>query len=190
MKIDVDSFSYLGVHLFYNRKFTRTQNVLASQGRKSMFHTMKICNENALNTETKLEILVFDTYVSSVLNYCCEVWGFSAAKDIEKVHLEFCKRIMHIKKSTPSFIVFSKLGRLPLNSVRKERILKYWVKLLETDNCILKFLYNHMLDDIDVHYNWLTDVRNLIQNLGLGYVWKNQLFRKTNHHFLLIVINC
>jgi hypothetical protein len=31
-----------------------------------------------------------------------------------------------------------------------------------------------MLDDIDVHYNWLTDVRNLIQNLGHGYNWKNQ----------------
>ena len=57
MKIDVvDSFSYLGVHLFYNGKFTRTQNVLASQGRKSMFHTLKICNENVLNTETKLHL--------------------------------------------------------------------------------------------------------------------------------------
>jgi hypothetical protein len=91
---------------------------------------------------------------------------------------------MRIKKSTPSFIVFSELERLPLNIVRKENILKYWVKLLETDICILKSLYNYMLDDIDVHYNWLTDVRNLIitdryfchfiQNLGLGYVWKNQ----------------
>ena len=102
MQIDVvKCFTYLGV---YNGKFTRTQNVQASQGRKSMFHTLKICNENALNTETKLQ--VFDTYVSSVLNYCCEVWGFSAAKDVEKVHLEFCKRIMRIKNSTPSFIVF------------------------------------------------------------------------------------
>jgi hypothetical protein len=61
----VDSFSYLGVHLFYNGKFARTQNVLAFQTRKSMFHILKICNENAVNTETKLE--AFDTYVRIVL---------------------------------------------------------------------------------------------------------------------------
>jgi hypothetical protein len=79
---------------------------------------------------------------------------------------------MRIKKSTPSLIgfFFSELGRMPLNIVRKERILKYWIKLLETDNCILKSLCNYILDDIDVHYNWLTNV----QNLDLGYVWKNQ----------------
>jgi hypothetical protein len=57
--------------------------LLASQGRKSMFHILKICNENALNTETKLQ--VFDTYVSSVMNYCCEVGRFGAAKDINSV---------------------------------------------------------------------------------------------------------
>jgi hypothetical protein len=90
MQIDVvDSFNYLGVHLFYNGKFIEIQYVLSSQRKQSMFHTFKVCNENTLNTETKLQ--VFDTHVSSVLNYCGEVWIFSAAKDImvEKVHLEF-----------------------------------------------------------------------------------------------------
>ena len=40
-----------------------------------------------------------------------------------------------------------------------------------------------MLDDIDVHHNWLTDVRNLIQNLGLGYVWKNQYVETKSSFF-------
>jgi hypothetical protein len=75
--------------------------VQESQGRESMFHTLKICNNNALNVETKLQI--FDADVSSILNYCCEIWGFSDAKDVEKVHSEFCKRIMRIKRSTLSF---------------------------------------------------------------------------------------
>jgi hypothetical protein len=27
---------------------------------------------------------VFDTYVNSILNYGCEIWGFHKAKDVEK----------------------------------------------------------------------------------------------------------
>jgi len=38
-----------------------------------------------LNTTT--QIAIFDTYLSSVLNYICEGWGYHAAKDIEKIHI-------------------------------------------------------------------------------------------------------
>jgi len=30
---------------------------------------------------------LFDTYISSVLCYGCEIWGFHKAPDIEKVHV-------------------------------------------------------------------------------------------------------
>ena len=41
--------------------------------------------------ECKYKIVFFDTFVGSVANYGCEVWGSHPAKDIEKVHLNFCK---------------------------------------------------------------------------------------------------
>ena len=43
-----------------------------------------------LNVNTKLSL--FDTYVGSVANYGCEVLGLHPAKDIEKVHLDFCEK--------------------------------------------------------------------------------------------------
>ena len=58
-----------------------------------------------LNVNTKLSL--FDTYVGSVANYGCEVWGLHPAKDIEKVHLDFCKKILGVKKSTVSMMVSS-----------------------------------------------------------------------------------
>ena len=54
--------------------------IIASQGEKCMWHILNIYNRLSLNTETKLH--VFDTYVSSVLNYGCEVWGFHPAHNI------------------------------------------------------------------------------------------------------------
>ena len=37
---------------------------------KCVWHVLSICNRLSLNTETKMH--VFNTYVSSVLNYGCE----------------------------------------------------------------------------------------------------------------------
>ena len=76
--------------------------------------------------ETKLH--VFDTYVSM----------FHPAHDIEKVHMNFCKRILSVKRSATNVVILSELGRTPLCIDRKIRILKYWLKLLKTKNCILK----------------------------------------------------
>ena len=83
----VDCFDYLGLTINFNGKFTKTFKIIASQGEKCMWHIPSICNRVSLNMETKLH--VFDTYVSSVLNYGCEVWGFHLAHDIEKVHMNF-----------------------------------------------------------------------------------------------------
>jgi hypothetical protein len=37
--------------------------------------------------------------VKPILLYGCEVWGFSNNDIIEKVHLKFCKLLLHLKSS-------------------------------------------------------------------------------------------
>ena len=44
-------------------------------------------------------------------------------------------------------MVYSELGRLPLYISRNIRIVKYWIKLLNTDNCILKECYATLYDE-------------------------------------------
>ena len=53
-------------------------------------------------------------------------------------------------------------------------ILKYWLKLLTTDNCILKSVYDFMYDNIDTHVSWLSEVKRLLFSIGLGYIWLSQ----------------
>ena len=69
----------------------------------------------------------FLTHVSGILNYGCEVWGYHKADDVEKAHINYVE-----------------LGRFPMHIERYCRMLKYWLKLLCTDNCILKCLYEDM----------------------------------------------
>lgn len=108
----VDSFIYLGLLLQYNGKFNNTQKQLASQGRKAMFSLKSKTSQLYLNTETMLSI--FDTYIASILNYGCEIWGMHAANDIEKVHLEYIRFVLSVKKNTNTALVYFETGRLSL----------------------------------------------------------------------------
>ena len=34
---------------------------------------------------------LFDSYIASILNYSCEVWGFIKAENIERIHRKYMK---------------------------------------------------------------------------------------------------
>lgn len=56
-----------------------------------------------LNTET-----IFDTYIARtcILNYGCELRSIHAANIIEKVHLEYIKSVLSVKKNTNTAVVY------------------------------------------------------------------------------------
>lgn len=89
----------------------------------------KCCNMT-LNFTTLLSL--FDTYVGSIAYYGCEVWGFHSAPDIEKIHLNYCKNILNVKRCTSNSAIYCELGRMPLQCIRKIRIVRYWMKLLSS----------------------------------------------------------
>ena len=150
----VDQFIYLGILLCYNGKFYQTQKHLAEQGRKALFALNGKLTVFYFNVETKCS--VFDTYINSILSYASEIWGFHKAPDIEKLHTYYCKKVLGVKRSTCSNLVYFELGRLPLCVNRKLKIIRYWAKLKSTNNCILKSCYDDMLVNSDT---WLMNVK-------------------------------
>ena len=162
----VDQFNYLGVLFNNNGKFTQTQRHIAEQGRKALFAISSTLKN--LNFNLKTKCAVFDTYISSILNYGCGVWGFHKAPDVEKLHISFLKRILCVKKSTCNNLVYCELGRYPLQIVRKIRIFKYWLKLRSSKNSILNACYREMFENND---NWIIHLKNELANMGLNYLW-------------------
>ena len=75
-----------------------------------------------LNVETSLSL--FDTYIGSVLQYASEIWGNHRDNCVEKVQLDFCKRLLGVEKSICNVMIYSELGRLPLHVIRQFKILK------------------------------------------------------------------
>ena len=80
-------------------------------------------------------------------------------------------------------MVYTELGRLPLHIIRKLRILKYCVKLLSTDNCILKGIYDEMLTHPQ-HNSWASMVKNMLCTLGFNDIWLLQYVSNPNELYL------
>ena len=179
----VNQFSYLGMLFNYNGKFNETQKYIADQGRKAYFAILSKLKNHYFNIQTLCS--VFDTYVDSILSYSSEIWGFHKAYDVEKIHINFCKKILGVKKSTCNSLVYYELGRLPLHILRKLKILRYWTKLKNSCNCILKACFEErvLLND-----HWVLNIKNELSKLGLAYIWDEtyidkRLFKIIEHRF-------
>ena len=49
---------------------------------------------------------LFDKLVMPVLLYGSEIWEFHKDLDIEKVHLLFGKKILHLKRNTANYFIY------------------------------------------------------------------------------------
>ena len=178
-KLDiVTSFKYLGIHFFKNGNWYRTQQRLADHASYALHNLFSLFNQIELPTSEKCRL--FDTLVGSILNYGSEIWGLNEAKDVERIHTKFCRWVLGVKKSTNLTGLYGELGRVPLIINRKVNILKYWVKLLNTEeNAIPRKIYSMLKQDADNNNsyngaNWASNVKSILNSLGLSYMWVQQ----------------
>ena len=174
---NVNSFVYLGVTLLYNGKWNVTQKSICGLGSKAMYSLLNMLDKWSLTAKLKLKL--FDSMVSSILNYGCEVWGFHPGDCIDKLHLKFCKLILGVKRSTNNNAVLGELARFPFYISRQFRIIKYWIKILSVNNNLLFKSYNVLRCDADLGFtyngsNWAHNVKKLLFSLGLNDIWINQ----------------
>ena len=88
----VNKFRYLGLVFTVGGSFSEAQNTLAGHAQKAIFQLNKYLYKfTFLSPRHKLDL--FDKLLLPILNYGSEVWGFSQANAIERVHLQFCKRL-------------------------------------------------------------------------------------------------
>jgi len=167
----VNDFNYLGVVLNYTGSFNLNQSMLIGKGLKAL--NVLLYNLQKFNLKPKICCQLFDAFVASILNYSCVVWGAVKSKDIERVHLKFCKRILNVKLSASNAAVYGELGRYPLYINRYCQIVKYWTKVTTTENCILSSAYSCALSDCNNgKRNWASSVKNILCSNGFGDVWE------------------
>ena len=104
----------------------------------------------------------FDTRILPIITYGCEIWGYENNKQLEKLHLQYCRNILGVRTTTPNFMTYGELGRTPIDICIKLRIVNFWNRLISNEeklSCILyKIMFNLSIID-NVQFKW----RNFIK---------------------------
>ena len=185
----VSTFSYLGIVFSTGGSFSECHKTLAGQALKAIFKLNRYLY-NFTNITPRHRLELFDKLVTPILNYGSEVWGFDQAKQIERIHMLFCKQLLGVKTATQNDFVYGELGRTNYYTRRIYIIIKYWFKVIYADERkYISKIYNVMLNDIADRQNiqnWASLVRNTLANLGFFEVWLAQGVGDMNK-FLLIL---
>ena len=137
----VTSLKYLGTHFFKKWKLAQDTKRLSQHAAFALHNLFFLFRQIEFTTSQKCQL--FDVLVGSSLNYSAEVWGTNEAKDIEILHTKFCRWILQVRKSTNLSGLYGELGRFPLIVYRNISMIRYWIKILSSnDNCIPKKIYS------------------------------------------------
>ncbi len=184
----VSSYKYLGIIFESSGFFTKCRVNQKTQAEKAMFSLLRKCKKLDLSIDVQLEL--FDKTVVPVLLYGCEVWGYENLKQIEQLHVKFCKYIMLVKKNTPNSMVHGELGRYPLDITVKCRMLSFWTKLVNYSECnkYSSRMYNQlriMFDNNILKTKWMMYIKGILDECGLSYVWNQN---KINAKWLILQV--
>ena len=79
------------------------------------------------------QLKIFDWLVAPILLYGGEILSIGNHDNIEKVHLQFLKRILNVRAATLIVLVYGELGIYPLDISIKIRTLCFWSRLISTE---------------------------------------------------------
>ena len=96
---------------------------------------------NLRKPKAALACKIFDTMISPILTYNSEIWGVYAKPDfktwdgsqIEKAHLQFCKRYLKVNNKASNIACRAELSHFPLNITINQKILKYILYIQSKD---------------------------------------------------------
>ena len=107
----VGKFVYLGIAFSSGGSFSSAQNTLSGQSLKAIFKLNKYLHRfSNITVRHKLEL--FDKLVLPILNCESEVWGFQSGPSVERVYLQYCKRVLGVRKNCQNDFIYGELDRV------------------------------------------------------------------------------
>ena len=122
--------------------------------------------------------------VKPVLLYGSEIWGFGNFDCLEKIQIKYYKYIFHLKKSTPSYMIYGETGVTPLYVNIKNRVIAYWTRLLDNiySDQVTKLsskmylVLRELHSERNIKSPWIDNVKKYLCELGFSGTWYSQSF--------------
>eukprot|EP00253_Pinus_taeda_P016131 PITA_16131 len=129
---EVSSYKYLGIDIHHKLNWNYSIDKRINEGCKAYFGLENNCKTTNLVMWDRIKFL-FETLVTPVILYGCEVWGCSISREswrkIEQIQKRFITYNLKIKRNTPYPILLIEVGLSPIESLAMARLLLYKHKL-------------------------------------------------------------
>ena len=172
----VQSFKYLGLNFNSKCSFVESLDKLCSQARKAQtvldLHVMR---HPTMSVERALQL--FDSLIKPIVMFDSEVWGVGNCGEIDKYFGGFLKKLLRVKQSTNTSMIYAETGSFALSVSVKLSIVKYWLKVINSgDNQLIRIAYEGMRRDTSCAKcdNWALKVKTILNEYGFGSAWLNQ----------------
>ena len=167
--IDIcDEFKYLGTVFTKQRSFFKAIRHNVDHAKKALHLLYKRINN--LNIPIDLQIQLFDHTILPILLYGSEVWGFTNTNMIDVLHNQFLRSITKLRKSTPTYMLYAELGRVPIDLHIKKRIINYWIGLINgSSSKFARKMYDIMLAEHESGktHKWIGYLKRILISVGL-----------------------
>ena len=130
MKI-VESYKYLGLILDTNFSFKAHLEKVTDKARKRMnaLCTMGLSKE----ISAKAILRGWGVLVRPIMEYGAEIWGEKKWKEGEGLQNEMGRRVLGVSRLTTKEVIQGELGLQSVKSRRSFLRIKFWIKILKTD---------------------------------------------------------
>ena len=111
------------------------------------------------------------------------MWGVENFGEIDKYYGCFLKKLLRVKQSTNTSIIYAETGRFALSVSVKLGIVKYSLKLINSgDNQLISIVYERMRQGTPCAKcdNWAMNVKTILNEYGFGSAWLNQSVENQN----------
>ncbi|XP_015124765.1 uncharacterized protein LOC107046621 [Diachasma alloeum] len=163
----VNEFTYLGI-VFSSSGVFRTE--MKSAVAKARLAAAKLHNIERIHT-------LFNTMVSSVLLYGCQIWSLRYMEEIERVQTSFYKSILGLTRTTGNALVKVEVGRLDLAVQVWELTWNWVVRILEMGNhrlpliCFRSQVDRYEKSDKSTQFNWAAQIFDFINSLDPSFTY-------------------
>ena len=124
----VVEFKYPGVIIAWNNTFGRALEHLCQKSKRAQtVLDLHIHRHQTLLVENIMRS--FDIIIRPILTFDCEVWGVANYHVIEKVYLNFVKKLLGVKPNTNTAMLYADFGSFPLSVYIRKTLIKYWLKI-------------------------------------------------------------
>ena len=169
----VPEYTYLGVVMNYNNKFSKAIVNQITLAKKATFAlNSKILY---LNLPLDLQIELYNKLIIPVLTYGCEVWGFENLEQIEILQRKFLKNALRVNKFVANAMTYGETGQMKVEITIYTRMISFWHRLRSGHNSkISKMLFNltkKMFDENIYKLKWLQKIETILNSTGLSYLW-------------------